>query len=99
MTADKIILKSKNWEQFEYFIGRENNKMKGDVFERLVQIYLKLDPTHASKLSEVWHLSDVPPSVKNYIHLRSQDQGVDLVAKTKSGKYWAIQCKYRDNYT
>lgn len=40
-------------------------------------------------------LSEVPQKVRKLLGLPDRDQGIDIVAETKSGKYWAIQCKYR----
>jgi predicted helicase len=62
---------------------------KGDRFERLVQAYFKTDPKYANQLSEVWLWGDFP-SRKDF---GGRDTGIDLVAKTLNGDYWAIQCK------
>jgi superfamily II DNA or RNA helicase len=56
-----------------------------------------LDPTYSTELVEVWMLSEVPQKVRALLGLPDSDQGIDIVAKTKTGKYWAIQCKYRGN--
>ncbi len=62
---------------------------KGDRFERLMQAYLLTDPQYTAKLKNVW--------LWNEFHgkhdLGSVDTGIDLVAKTIDGDYWAIQCK------
>ena len=62
---------------------------KGDRFERLVQAYFRTDPKYADQLSEVWLWNDFP-SRKDF---GGKDTGIDLVAKTRNGDYWAIQCK------
>jgi predicted helicase len=62
---------------------------KGDRFERLMQTYLLTDPKYTSKLKKVWLWSEFPG--KN--DLGGGDTGIDLVARTNDGDYWAIQCK------
>ena len=70
-------------------------KQKGDLFEELTKHYLCLEPEYASKLKFVWLLREVPTSLAKRLKLPSGDQGIDLVAETKDGEYWAIQSKYR----
>ncbi len=70
-------------------------KQKGDLFEELTKQYLLLEPEYASKLKFVWLLREVPTSLAKRLKLPSSDQGIDLVAETKDGEYWAIQSKYR----
>ncbi|WP_309640999.1 type ISP restriction/modification enzyme [Flavobacterium sp.] len=62
---------------------------KGDRFERLMQGYLQTDPIYASKFKNVWLWNEFPG--KN--DLGGGDTGIDLVALTHDGDYWAIQCK------
>lgn len=62
---------------------------KGDRFERLMQTYLLTDPKYTSKLKKVWLWNEFHG--KN--DLGGGDTGIDLVALTFDGDYWAIQCK------
>ncbi len=62
---------------------------KGDRFERLMQAYLSTDPLYAAKFRHVWLWKDF--FAKN--ELGGGDTGIDLVAMTHDGDYWAIQCK------
>src|SRR5690554_2023679 len=62
---------------------------KGDRFERLMQAYLQTDPKYASKFKKVWLWSDFPGKAD----LGGGDTGIDLVALTFEGDYWAVQCK------
>jgi predicted helicase len=62
---------------------------KGDRFERLVLAYLQTDPLYKYQFTEVWMWKDFP----GRRDLGSVDTGIDLVAKTYEGSYWAIQCK------
>ena len=62
---------------------------KGERFERLMQAYLQTDPKYAYLFKKVWLWSEFIG--KN--DLGGQDLGIDLVALTFDGEYWAIQCK------
>ena len=62
---------------------------KGDRFERLMQLYLQTDPKYSYKFKHVWLWNEFP-SKKDF---GGKDTGVDLVALTHDGDYWAIQCK------
>tara|TARA_B110000240_G_scaffold198206_1_gene257294 strand:- start:83 stop:4948 length:4866 start_codon:yes stop_codon:yes gene_type:complete len=62
---------------------------KGDRFERLMQAYLLTEPQYSGKFSEVWMWNDFPGRKE----FGGKDVGIDLVAKTIEGDYWAIQCK------
>jgi predicted helicase len=62
---------------------------KGDRFERLMQAYLKTDPKYASRFQHVWLWNEFPGK----IDLGGGDTGIDIVALTHEGDYWAVQCK------
>lgn len=78
------------WESY-------SEKEKGDRFEDLTQAYLQLSPLYRSQLKSVWRLEEVPPAVRHRLKLPATDKGIDLVAETHNGEFWAIQCKYRQN--
>lgn len=63
-------------------------KDKGTQFERLMRSWLLSDPRY-SNLTNVWMWEDFP-SKKDF---GGKDTGIDLVARTDTGEYWAIQCK------
>lgn len=62
---------------------------KGDKFERTMKAYLQTDPNYANKFKSVWLWNDFPAR-KDF---GGKDTGIDLVALTNEGDYWAIQCK------
>lgn len=67
---------------------------KGDRFERIIQAYLQTDPTYKHILKNVWMWNDFPHKSQ----FGGKDIGIDLVALTLEGNYWAIQCKcYKEN--
>ena len=63
---------------------------KGDRFERLMQAYLQTDPKYSYQFKNVWMWNDFPGK-KDF---GGKDIGIDLVALTHTGDYWAIQCKF-----
>lgn len=63
---------------------------KGDRFERLMKAYLLTDPQYRNKLKEVWIWEEFP----GRRDFGGNDIGIDLVALTNEGDYWAIQCKF-----
>lgn len=68
---------------------------KGDRFERLIQAYLKTDQQFASQFKHVWLWSEF----FGRDDLGGSDLGIDLVAQTFDGDFWAIQCKCFDETT
>lgn len=63
-------------------------KEKGTRFERLMRSWLLTDPRY-NELEKVWLWEDFPGR-KDF---GGSDTGIDLVARTELGDYWAIQCK------
>ena len=71
-----------------------SEKDKGERFERLMKAYLLTDPKYAYKFKKVWLWAEFPGKKD----LGGSDTGIDLVALTNEGDYWAIQCKcYQDD--
>lgn len=67
---------------------------KGTRFERLICNYLKTSKKYEIILKEVWLWNEFPYRKE----FGGSDTGIDLVALTKDGHYWAIQCKcYADD--
>ena len=61
---------------------------KGTDFERLMKLWFLTDPRYAD-LEKVW-LWEEFPCRRDF---GGKDLGIDLVARTEYGDYWAIQCK------
>lgn len=62
---------------------------KGTRFERLMKAYFLTEPKYQTTIKTVWMWSEFPYRAD----FGGNDIGIDLVAKTDSGDYWAIQCK------
>ena len=78
-------------ENFRKKFGNERDK--GTAFEKLIKMYLEHEPAYTSMISKVWTWREFP--YRDNIG----DTGIDLVAKTYDGQFWAIQCKfYNEDY-
>lgn len=73
----------------QYRANSLSERDKGDRFENLIQAYLLTDPKYASLFQNVWLWNQFPYKSQ----LGSQDTGIDIVALTYEGDYWAVQCK------
>lgn len=62
---------------------------KGNRFELLMLRYLKTDPVYLRRLANVWLWNDFFAKGE----FGGKDVGIDLVAETFGGNFWAIQCK------
>ena len=81
MGIDDILSKYRN-EQY-------SKSDLGTKFEELIARYLMTDPAYASGFDRVYLWKDFFARKE----LGGHDTGIDLAAKTKTGEYWAIQCK------
>jgi predicted helicase len=97
MNIVSILRKCNNWQDFRDQLRFLLEKQKGDCFEALTKYYLQLHPEYVTLLKNIWHLEKVPSHIRKKLNLPGPDEGIDLIAETKYGKYWAIQCKYRDD--
>jgi predicted helicase len=95
---DRLIGSCSSWESFWAAAASLSKKQKGDVFERLVQLYLLTKPKYKTELSAIWLAkSEVPADVRKRLNLPFADEGIDLIAQERDGKFWAIQAKFRSN--
>ena len=62
---------------------------KGSRFEALMKNFLLSYPEYREKFSDVWLWNDFP--YRN--DFGGKDVGIDIVAKTFDGDFWAVQCK------
>ncbi len=69
----------------------ENEHQKGISFEQFMLLYFKTDKLYADIIEDIWQYKDWPDLPENWLR---ENSGIDLVAKTYAGEYWAIQCKF-----
>ena len=72
-----------------------NESENGTKFERLIKNWFLTAPLYRDQVKQVWLWSDFPYRKSFSEH----DIGIDLVAETFDGDYWAIQCKCYDKDT
>jgi superfamily II DNA or RNA helicase len=96
-SPDRFIGSCNSWADFWLAAASLSEKQKGDVFERLVQLYLLTKPKYRTELSDVWLRSEVPADIQKRLDLPGTDEGIDLVVQTREGKFWAIQAKFKSD--
>ena len=96
---DTLIADCASWTDFRDLASRQKNKDKGDLFERLTQIYLQTHPTYRSKIKNVWWCNngELPEEVRRKLNLPKTDEGIDLLCETYENEYWSVQSKYQTN--
>src|SRR5262245_24191774 len=99
LRPDRFIASCSAWSDFwEGTKTLSSTGDKGAVFERLTQLYLQTAPGFQSELSHIWPLREVPLKVRKFLALPTLDEGIDFIAQTRQGKYWAIQSKFRGQH-
>ncbi len=98
---DSKIAKCRSWKDFEQLVAScEKTKEKGDLFERLTQLFLQTSPAYTSKIKKVWwcnnpYKQELPRKIRQKLKMPEEDEGIDLVCETFEGTYWSVQAKYR----
>src|SRR5262249_20938740 len=90
-----FITACRSWSDFWDRARNLSSTEKGLAFERLTQLYLQTAPEYRTELQNVWMLHDVSRDIRRRLNLPGSDEGIDIVAVTRNGEYWAIQCKFR----
>jgi superfamily II DNA or RNA helicase len=96
-SPDRLIGSCSSWSDFWLTVASLSEKQKGDVFERLVQLYLLTKPKYKTELAHVWLRLEVPPDIRRKLNLPTTDEGIDLVVQTRDEKFWAIQAKFKSD--
>jgi superfamily II DNA or RNA helicase len=96
MGPDRFLATCSSWNDFwDRARALSSDAEKGAAFERLTQLYLQTTPEYRSELQYVWLLRQVPADIRRLLNLPGPDEGIDLLARTWRGEYWAIQTKFR----
>ena len=94
MYLKTIISSINSWNDFKSILETKTKLEKGKAFEELTKYYLECNDVYADLFIKVWLQKDIPSFILKKINIPSNDQGIDIIAETKEGTYWAIQCKY-----
>lgn len=74
----------------------QTEREKGTYFEKLILDYLTNEASYKDLYTKVWTYADWAREQG----FNEQDAGIDLVARTTTGEFHAVQCKlYADDYT
>jgi predicted helicase len=85
-----------NWNSFFSIASSSTNNDKGLQFELLTVNVLRSHPIYKSTLENVWVLREgLPSNIKKKLNIPQADEGIDIIAQTYSGDFWAIQCKFK----
>ena len=89
-SCDKLLLSCHSWLEFtDQLKGLPTTTDQGDVFERLVQIYMLTDPEYVTQFEQVWHATsskgELPSDVRLYLNLPLDDEGID-----ERDSLWAV---------
>ena len=99
MQSLKLLSSSNSWsdlnKKLEELTKSGQAKFAGDICENVCKYFLQTAPQYQTKLKNVWLLKEVKEDLRRKLNLPSTDEGIDLIAETFDGKYWAIQSKYR----
>ncbi len=97
----KLLSSSYSWsdlnKKLEELTKSNQSKLAGDIFENVCKYFLQTAPQYQTKIKNVWLLKEVKEELRRKLNLPSTDEGIDLIAETFDGKYWAIQSKYRSD--
>jgi superfamily II DNA or RNA helicase len=92
--ADTFIADRKSFAKFraDAMILSEGDRSK--VFALLVQIHLRTSPVYRNLLDPVaiWMNAEVPADVRSSLKL--PDAGIDIVARTRGGEFWAVRTAF-----
>jgi predicted helicase len=95
-TTYRKLLEINSWNDFFSYANTLNEKGKGDIFEYLTKLILTTKPEYRLILKNVWIQQEgIPKEIREKVNLPTSDEGIDIVAETFTGEYWAIQCKFK----
>jgi predicted helicase len=103
------IIKDKNhWSDLKTEISKYNiddrdkqikDTSAGKIFEVFAKYYFLAAPEIDGLYSDVWLYNEIPYSTKKKLDLFTVEHGIDLLLKTFTGEYIAVQCKFKNDET
>jgi len=104
----EIIQNKQHWtdlkpELSKYNIDNREERIKdtsaGKIFEVFSKYYFLTAPEIDNQYSDVWLYDEIPLTVKDSLDLGTVEYGIDLLLKTHTSKYIAVQCKFKNDET
>ncbi|MCJ7637155.1 MAG: hypothetical protein MUO21_06660, partial [Nitrososphaeraceae archaeon] len=95
--VSNVLPKINTFDDF-YNINKDHkNKQTGDFFEIITKYIFLLHNYYKNITKQVWLYDEIPYDLIKKLGIPEKDKGIDLVLLTQDGKYYAIQCKFRNN--
>ena len=71
--------------------------LAGKIFEIFAKYYFQSDPNKTELYQKVWLYDEIPLRIKEHLKLPPIDHGIDLLLQDFDEKYYAVQCKFKNN--
>ncbi|MFN5355041.1 MAG: hypothetical protein ACK5CT_00365, partial [Bacteroidota bacterium] len=95
-SVDTFLKNISSWEDLWSFSKSLTNQEKGYLFERLTELILQTKPEYVSLIKKVYRQGKgLSAELRDHLRLPNTDEGIDLIAETHRGEFWAIQCKFK----
>ncbi|MEP0713165.1 MAG: DEAD/DEAH box helicase family protein, partial [Algoriphagus sp.] len=73
--------------------------LAGKVFEVFAKYYFQTEPKKTELYENVWFYDDVPLEIKQQLRLPSVDHGIDILLQDYEKRFYAVQCKFKNDET
>jgi len=94
----KIIKQCETFDEFDNKIKDLPNDEKGKYFEYFCHLYFLFDNKWKNLIKNSWLLNNKSSDkIKQQLGIPIKDNGIDIILETYDNKYFAVQCKYRQN--
>jgi len=95
MSIDEILSGATCWDDIHAAIKRApTTKAQGALFEEFCQLFL-LTESDEYENEDVRLYDKIQPSIAERLKLTGGDHGVDILARSKDGRFIGAQCKWR----
>ncbi len=92
-----VLPKIKSFIDFYKITKEYKNKQTGDFFEIITKYVFLLHNYYRNITKKIWLYDEMPYELIKELGIPEKDKGIDLVLLTQDNKYYAIQCKFRNN--
>ncbi len=73
--------------------------LAGKVFEVFAKYFFQTEPKKTELYENVWFYDDVPLEIKQQLRLPSVDHGIDILLQDYEKRFYAVQCKFKNDET
>ena len=74
---------------------KNKNKAKGDLFEYMCLVLIKNNAFKQINCQEAYLFKDIPNEYREKFGFKNKDMGIDIIVRTTSDEWLAVQCKYK----